>query len=218
MGSFIPCEFIRHVPVEQRESGLYALGVWLILTPPCRIPDRESWKIEDALSAKAAADGVNMPVALSPRAWLLRCRRCAAPFIGMPWAKLCSDECRAAAIKDTNLRSKAKRGGRHESRAGGGSRFICVQCGKRSGVFRPSKRFCSVKCRVAAHRGQAPTREAWTPDTRELVDRQIADTRSILGAAQCGYLDRATLKGVMDRALALQAERDALDQSTPPGQ
>ena len=35
---------------------------------------------------------------------------------------------------------------------------------------------------------------------------EIANVRSIVSAAQCGYLDRDTLKAMMEHALALQAE------------
>ena len=65
-------EFIAHVPVEVKPSNdgpnFYACGVWVQETnKPHFLPDRLSWQIEDALKAKAAAEGVNMPVALDPR-------------------------------------------------------------------------------------------------------------------------------------------------------
>ena len=136
----------------------------------------------------------------------------------MPRMRLCSDECRSEAKRDAALRSKAKRAGRHESRdqSDQRGRFICAQCGKRRQAARTTKQFCSVKCRVAAHRGvpaQPPE-----PMTMEELDREIYDNRSMLGAAQCGYLDRATVKALIERGVALQAERDALAQSSHPGQ
>ncbi len=204
-------KLIAHVPVEVRPSNdgpnLYACGVWLQHHKPHLLPDRLSWQIEDALKAKAAAEGVNMPVALTPGMWLLRCRRCKAPFIDLPHMRLCSDRCRVEAKRETALRSKAKRVERawRERRSDERGRFVCAQCGKRRKALRRTRRFCSVACRVAAHRGvlaQPPE-----PMTLEELDREIYDVRSLLGAAQCGYIGRAELKALMDRAYALQAER-----------
>lgn len=176
-------------------------------------------KIDHALNAKAIADGVNMPVGLTPGVWLKRCRRCKAPFIDLPHVRLCSDACRLEAKRDAALRSKAKRAGRawRERRSDERGDSICGQCGKRRRALRMTRRFCSVKCRVAAHRGvpaQPPE-----PMTLEELDREIYDMRSLLRAAQCGYLDAATLERVMDRALALQAERaERAKLDAPPQQ
>ncbi len=71
--------FIAHIPVEVKPSNdgrnLDACGVWVQERPdfkPHLLPDRLSWRIEDAVKAKAAAEGVNMPVALDPGVWLLK--------------------------------------------------------------------------------------------------------------------------------------------------
>ena len=125
-----------------------------------------------------------------------------------PTCGLCSAACRMEAKRDAALKSKTKRAGRHESRdqSDRRGRFVCDQCGKRRQATRRTKRFCSVKCRVAAHRGvpaQPPE-----PMTLEELDREIADNQSVLGAFKViGCNDRAFLQRMIERALALQAER-----------
>ena len=47
----------------------------------------------------------------------------------------------------------------------------------------------------------------WAASGTAALDHQIYDVRSLLGAAKCGYIGRADLKALMDRAYALQAER-----------
>ena len=224
-------KWIAHVPVEEWRdphdasySAFKAAGVTLMLKPPCRIPDCESWRLEDALKAKAAAEGVNMPVALDPGVWLLRCKRCKAPFIDLPHARMCSDACRADAKRDAVRRASAKRAARR-AEASQARTSTCRHCGERLPARRSSKRFCSVGCRVAAHRGAPATYVVQWPDTgetpeaawlawgaayRAALDRQIADMRSLGAAAQCGYLDAATLRMVLERSVALQAERAKL--------
>ena len=198
-------QFVTRLPVEERNGRLYALGVPLWLEPPCRIPEDLNWKIDDALNAERQAAGVNMPVALVSSIWLHRCRRCNVPFIGPSEARLCSDQCRAEAKRNAVRKSKAKRAGRHESRNATGRRFVCRQCGKRTGAARSTKQYCSMRCRVAAHR-RVPAQPP-EPMTLEELDAEIADMQSLLGAAQCGYLDAATLKSVIERVVALQAEQ-----------
>jgi hypothetical protein len=245
MTTFVPCKFIAHLPVEERprpdgEAILTACGVsvWfpgMERGKSSRIPDRLSWKIDDALSAEAQADGVNMPVELHPNVWLHWCRRCQRPFIGLSGAKICSDECRTLAKRDSIRKASAKRG-RRRAEASEARTSACRHCGEHLPARRSSKRFCSVKCRVAAHRGAPATYVVEWPDIGETpeaqwfawgatytkaLDRQIADLRSMLSAAQCGYLDRATLKNVMERGVALQAERAklvAIGVSTPASQ
>ena len=102
-------EFITRVPVEQRGNRCYVEGVGFFFDQPRRIPDRLYAEIDDALNAKAAASGSNMPVMLDPGLWLLRCRQCQAPFIALPSTKLCSDQCRTQAKREAAARSKAKR-------------------------------------------------------------------------------------------------------------
>src|SRR5580693_8889896 len=105
-------DFIIRVPVEERGGRLYALGVPLMLDPPCRISDDPYYKIENALNGKAAASGSNMPVGLDPAVWLMRCKRCQAPFVALPEARMCSDACRAEAKRDSVRRASAKRSAR----------------------------------------------------------------------------------------------------------
>jgi hypothetical protein len=130
--------------------------------------------------------------------------------------RLCSDECRVEAKRAATLRSKAKRVERawRERQSDKRGRCICAQCGKRRQALRTTRRFCSVKCRVAAHRGvpaQPPE-----PMTLQELDSEIYDVRSLLGAAKCGYIGRADLKALMDRAYALQAERAKLAAGDAP--
>jgi hypothetical protein len=201
-------EWITHVPIEVSAGGFVAAGV-RITCDRGHLPDRLYVALAEALSAKAAHEGVNTPVGLDPGVWLRQCRRCARPFIDLPKMRLCSDRCRLEAKRDAAARSKTKRAGRHESRsAAKGQSFFCAQCGQRSGSFRRTKQFCSPKCRVAAHRGaERPLMSI------EELDSKIADARSVLGAfAVVGCNDTAFLRNLMERVLAMQAQRAALAQ------
>ena len=216
-------QFITFVPVEERGGRLYALGVPVWLHSPCRIPDDLSWRIEDALNVEAVAKGVNMPVALDPHVWLHRCRCCRKPFIALPNAKLCSDACRALAKRDSWLRASAKRAERRNE-ASKARTSACRHCGERVPASRSSKRFCSVRCRVAAHRGSPATFTVEWPDTGETpeiawiewgaatvaaLDRRIVEAQQTLAALKMvGTGDPATaMRHMMGRIIAMQAER-----------
>jgi hypothetical protein len=211
-------DFITHVPVEVEPSDdgigitLTAAGVRVPLDPPCRVYERLYVKIDNALNAKAIERGSNMPVALDPTVWLHRCRRCKAPFIALPKMRLCSDACRAAARQDAALRSKAKRVGRADDERlsrSGSRRFVCRQCGERSTAFRLTKQFCTVRCRVAAHRGALAADPE--PMTVEELDREIANAQSTLGALRIvGTNDPVVMRKLAERVMALQAERAKL--------
>ena len=68
-------KLITHVPVEaERDGTLTAAGVGVWFRNVGLLPDTLYWEIEDALKAKVAADGVNMPVALSAGVWLMLAR------------------------------------------------------------------------------------------------------------------------------------------------
>lgn len=116
-----------------------------------------------------------MPVALHHAVWLHRCRRCAASFICPSEARLCSAACRTAAKRDAYIRPKANCAARSvdERRDGRGAWTFVVyrKCGKQWPAFRATKRFCSVKCRVAAHRASPA----------EKLDMRIADTQAARG-------------------------------------
>ena len=107
-----------------------------------------------------------MPVGLTPGVWLLRCRRCKAPFIELPHAKMCSDACRAEAKQDGVRRAGAKRPKRR-AEASNARTSACRHCGERLPARRSTKRFCSVRCRVAAHRGAPATYVVEWPDIGE---------------------------------------------------
>jgi hypothetical protein len=147
-------KLIHRLPVVESHGRLYALGVPLWLDPPCRVSDDHCWKIDDALATKAAAEGANRPVALSPSAWLHRCARCWAPFIDVSEARLCSDQCRAQAKRESVRRASAKRSQRrakeHAERT-----VTCRQCGKAVGASRSTRHYCTPACRVAWHRARA---------------------------------------------------------------
>jgi hypothetical protein len=198
--------FVTRLPVEEWRdpddvgyTALSCLGVSLRLDPPCRIPEALNIKIEDALVAKAAAERANQPVALHHAVWLIRCKRCQAPFIGPSEARLCSDECRALAKRDSVRRASAKRS---VSRSERNETRICRHCGRETQTARVTKRFCSVKCRVASHRGASAVIAT--------LDRQIADKQhlheSLKKARAPSWLRRSVLESVM----ALQAERAKL--------
>lgn len=197
-------DLIAHVPVAVHPGGkLIAAGVQ-VRCGVGHLPEKVYVEIDKALNAKAAASGSNMPVALDPDVWLKRCRRCDAPFIGMPRTRMCSDGCRTLAKQDALARWKAKRKGRR-ARDGGWSRFVCQQCGKRQAGHRTTKRFCSTACRVAAHRGVA-AKPAEPMSDIELA-RQIDDVRSVLGAFTVIGCDPGAVQRVMEQGVALQAEQ-----------
>jgi hypothetical protein len=218
-GLMIMRDFISQVPVAERRGRLYALGVPLMLDPPCRISDSHYWKIDEALSAKAAAEGVNMPVALTPGVWLIRCRRCNAPFIGLPSTKICSDECRAESRRDSVRKALVKRTQRR-AEASNARTSACRHCGERLPARRSTKRFCSVGCRVAAHRGVPPTFVvewadigetpetawvAWTASETVALDRKIADMQSVLaGLALVGTNDLAFMQRLAERVMGTE--------------
>jgi hypothetical protein len=137
---------------------------------------------------------------------------------------MCSDACRAEAKRDAVRRASAKRAKRR-AEASQARTSACRHCGERLPARRSTKQFCSVGCRVAAHRGAPATFVvewpdigetaeaawiAWAASETAALDRKIADMRSLGAAAQCGYLDAASLKSVMHRALAPEAERAKL--------
>jgi hypothetical protein len=195
--------FVTRLPVEKRGGKLYTLGVKIMLNPPCRIPDDLNPQISKALVATHQAEGVNMPVTLDHGVWLLRCKRCQAPFIGPSEAKLCGDECRAAAKRDSVRRASAKRSVRRSER---NETRICRHCERQTPTTRTTKRFCSVACRVAWHRGSpSPAISA--------LDRQIAEWRQFLVEVK---RTRAPFRrAVKGRIVALQAERAKLMAEHP---
>ena len=151
-------KLITALPVEEWRdpdgagyTALSCLGVPLRLDPPCRIPEALNIKIEDALNAAALAKGANQPVALHHAGWLIRCKRCQAPFIGPSEARLCSDECRTGARSDAVRKASAKRTKRREE-ASRERTGMCRHCGRETKTARATKRFCGVRCRVAWRR------------------------------------------------------------------
>jgi hypothetical protein len=204
-------EFIARVPIERRDDGeLTAAGVQIRAFTVGHIPARLYAEIDRALNAKAAAEGRNMPVALDPDVWLLKCRRCGAPFIGLQFAKLCSDACRVGAKRDAVARFKAKRAERAWREPSKGGQIVCLQCGRlREGWSRSNKRFCSVRCRVAAHRGRPAQ-----PMDVEALDYEIKRIEEGLGAmALVGGFGSLAL-GYGRRLTALKAERAKLDAAS----
>jgi hypothetical protein len=191
--------FVTRLPVEKRGGWLYALGVKIRLEPPCRVPDDLQWKIEDALNAAALAQGANQPVALHHAIWLIRCKRCQAPFIGPSEARLCSDECRALAKRDSVRKASAKRS---VSRSGRNETRICRHCGRETQTARATKRFCSVQCRVASHRGASAAIAT--------LDRQIADKQHLHEALKKARAPSRLRRSVLESVVALQAERAKL--------
>jgi hypothetical protein len=151
-GMIIARKFITRLPVDVDHVGrLTAIGVPVYAEPDCRLPDSLFWPIDAALHAKAAAEGSNMPVALHHACWLLRCRRCNAPFIGPSEARLCSDACRSAARRDSVRRAIAKRAGVRKAR-NGEKTVACAQCGRVIPAVRSTRKYCSSTCRMAGHR------------------------------------------------------------------
>jgi hypothetical protein len=192
-------KLVSRLPVEERDGQLYAAGVRFFAEPGGRLNDSADGRISDALAAKAAASGSNMPVALDPTVWLHRCRRCQAPFIDVPEARLCSDDCRAGAKRDSVRKASAKRSvfrsERYETR-------ICRHCGRETRTARATKRFCSVKCRVASHRGASAAMAT--------LDREIADKQHLLEALKKARDPAWMRRSVMESVMALQAERAKL--------
>jgi hypothetical protein len=173
-----PLELITHLPIERRDGELYAAGVRIRGFGVGPVASSRLYiEIDNALNARAVAAGSNMPVGLDPEVKFLRCRRCSAPFIAMPTVRLCSEECRTTNRREAVIRSRAKRvehGWRERVESG---QIVCVQCGRlKEGRSRSTKRFCSVRCRVAAHRGVRPQ-----PMDAEALDYLIGQIEATLG-------------------------------------
>jgi hypothetical protein len=132
-----PPDFFTTVPVEDNHGRLSAAGV-PIRCDVGHLPEKLYVNIDRALNAKAAASGANMPVALDPDVCLIRCRRCNAPFIGLPRAKLCSDPCRADAARASVRKANAKRGERRAA-ASNDRTSVCRHCGERLPARRSSR-------------------------------------------------------------------------------
>jgi hypothetical protein len=166
-----PFKLVTHCAVEERDDGLYVVGVRLdaeaeagraefAATEAARrthrrsgvpLTERTAWKIDDALTA---ASGSNMPVYLSDKARLHRCVRCGAPFLAHPSARLCSPDCRTQAKRESQGKQIAKRTeSRNQRRVA--LRLECRQCGKEvESLSRSTRAFCSDACRQAAYRSR----------------------------------------------------------------
>ena len=94
-----------------------------------------------------------------------------APFIDLPHAQMCSDECRLEAKRDAVRRASAKRAKRR-AEASDARTSACRHCGERLPARRSTKRFCSVGCRVAAHRGAPVTYVVEWPDIGETAEAE----------------------------------------------
>jgi hypothetical protein len=144
-----PYKRVAHLAVEERDGVLFAAGIRIVQRPG-RMAERTLWKIEDALMA---ASGSNVPVYLSHKTWLHRCALCRAPFLANLSARLCSPDCQKAARRESQRKQIAKRTGRRNQRRAA-LKAKCLQCGQPVAAERVSRRFCSAKCRMAAHRGR----------------------------------------------------------------
>jgi ribosomal protein L24E len=82
------------------------------------------------------------------------CRACGKPFEGTV-QRCCSEECSKAMQQAWFKRRSARR---RIERAEARGAFVCEGCGASFVPVRTSARFCSTKCRVAAHRNPEHTR------------------------------------------------------------
>jgi hypothetical protein len=87
----------------------------------------------------------------SPLGNLRTCRHCRCTFLGQPNTAYCTEVCvqQAANARQNEQRGTARqkaREGRH-----------CLGCHEPLTAQRSTKRYCSARCRVAAHRRNRPT-------------------------------------------------------------
>jgi hypothetical protein len=81
-----------------------------------------------------------------------KCQQCEREFYCLNGGYYCSDKCvaeahKAAMVPITKARAKARAAARADRK--------CEGCGKPINAKRSTMRFCSVRCRVAAHRSSA---------------------------------------------------------------
>jgi hypothetical protein len=81
------------------------------------------------------------------------CPRCDGIFAGTPGVHYCSPACQEEAAREQRRRSRARIGKRRAARRAELS-SRCAHCQEPMPSCRSSKRYCSVRCRVAAHRGR----------------------------------------------------------------
>jgi hypothetical protein len=81
------------------------------------------------------------------------CRRCFRSFLHplRHPSRYCSDKCAGAAKAATVSRYVKQRSEKREAARA----KACAVCGTRLKAQRATKRFCSVRCRIAAHRASA---------------------------------------------------------------
>jgi hypothetical protein len=164
---------VSRCAVEERDGRLYVAGAqinvsaqiegWRAMDEAHRSFSRSGVtldadtldRIDDALTAEAAAAGANRPVGLDPSARLHRCGACSAPFIAYASARLCSAECRTASKRASQRKASAKRTIRLDERRAA-LQVRCRQCGEPvESPSRASRAFCSNVCRQAAYRARA---------------------------------------------------------------
>jgi hypothetical protein len=86
---------------------------------------------------------------------LLQCHRCGREFyrVGRVVVRYCSDSCAEAAAKQRKAAANAARvKAQSQARAAARADRRCGYCGEPLSALRSTQRYCSTRCRVAAHR------------------------------------------------------------------
>jgi hypothetical protein len=147
---------IETMPASGMRKGKPIAELWAPLLRSLDQDRKETWQ-HWVRSGLESADNPPEPLTV-PRPYRKRnCLRCGRAFYnadkgprqngGVPL--YCSDKCVAAVRRDAMVPVvKARSLARAKARAG----RKCKTCGKRITAQRSTMRFCSVRCRVAAHR------------------------------------------------------------------
>jgi hypothetical protein len=142
------------IPVEERDGNLWCGDVQVSGSSAVReVADPERpfhYRIVAWRLTKDTLDALD----LSRHAHLIRCSQCGQQFIGHASRRLCSQPaCRAATRRAAVAKYDAK--ARTRPRVGAKQPDIgrdCEVCDKPMDFARRSRRYCSNRCRQAAHR------------------------------------------------------------------
>lgn len=149
--------YIATLPADSVRQDKYGLKpipqVWALLVQTLKQAQDENsaWKRRTWGSRSTPPDPIKMP---RPK-WgtpIVECRHCGRGFyVGQRCfgTSYCSDKCKRAANAVGYVKARS------ESRAAERKDLCCERCSKKLTAQRSTARFCSVRCRVAAHRQAA---------------------------------------------------------------
>ena len=145
---------VRTLPMGSVQAGHPIARLWQPLLDQLRQQEREWWESGPAAKPELWGEFGESRVAIVPPDTQASCRHCGRRFYyhHRYRSKWCSDLCRRKARAPRMAAVvKARSAARAKARAG----RRCKTCGKPIEAQRASKQYCSVRCRVTAHRARA---------------------------------------------------------------